>query len=370
MSDQSSATIRRLFRFLTFCIFLPLLAVEGTLIIADPLLPAGMYQYDRDLGFRVRAGVLGANSFGFNDDEHTIAKPDGTFRILILGDSFSWAGGKNNYTRVLEQQFAQAVPERRIEVINAGYPMLGTWEEAALLEKYGLQFKPDLVILSFFVGNDFIESVPTRKRLVLNDTYFDIDRRQEIEIAGYPIPPQPRFPAFIRQKWVTFSEQFHLWLNHEQGQLMRDESFLEVEAKRLRFCHTDPLSASMRSVQSTYTTDAIREIKNILAADHIPFRVVIIPDDSQVDDTLYRRILERTGDKESDYNRFCFQQILKDYLSAEQIGYVDLLPVFRSHPQPARLYVERDTHWSDAGNHFAAQSIAEYLLPFINQADQ
>ena len=55
-----------------------------------------------------------------------------------------------------------------------------------MLKKFGLQYNPDLVILGFFMGNDFVDADPYRKRIAFNNAYADIDKRHEHRILGYP----------------------------------------------------------------------------------------------------------------------------------------------------------------------------------------
>ena len=121
--------------------------------------------------------------------------------MVIVGDSFNWAGGlEGNYTTLLENQLAQTPGLPPVEVINAGYPMTHAGEQLIMLQKFGLQYQPDVVILGIFVGNDFIDADPYRKRIVVNDTQIDIDKRKEIQIFGYPIIFKSRLWMFIEQK--------------------------------------------------------------------------------------------------------------------------------------------------------------------------
>jgi hypothetical protein len=185
---------------------------EVSMIILEPCLFTGLYEYDPDLGFRVRAhyptqGGL-TNKFGFNDQDYPEHKSPGIFRILVVGDSFSWAGGRDgNYTTLLERRLESHYGYHKIDVINAGYPMTHTAEQLAMLKKYGLQYNPDLVILGFFVGNDFIDANPNRKRIVVNDTYIDINPLEEHRFLGYPIVPQSRLWLFLEQKCRIIAEQ-------------------------------------------------------------------------------------------------------------------------------------------------------------------
>ena len=130
------------------------------MIVLEPYLFKGFYEYDPDLGFRVRAhspafgqGAI-TNRFGFNDQDYPLQKTPGIYRVLVIGDSFAWAGGQEgNYTTVLERQLENHHGYHRVDIINAGYPMTHTGEQFAMLKKYGLQYHPDLVILGFFIGN-------------------------------------------------------------------------------------------------------------------------------------------------------------------------------------------------------------------------
>src|SRR5882757_4992193 len=84
-------------------LILPLICVEILMIVLEPYLFKGFYEYDPDLGFRVRAHApfreTVTNQFGFNDRDYPLQKTPGVFRVLVVGDSFSWAGGRDgNYT--------------------------------------------------------------------------------------------------------------------------------------------------------------------------------------------------------------------------------------------------------------------------------
>ena len=61
------------FLLLTFTwIIIPLFLVEILMIVFEPYLFKGLYQYDPDLGFRVRPYINGNNQFGFNDRDYPL----------------------------------------------------------------------------------------------------------------------------------------------------------------------------------------------------------------------------------------------------------------------------------------------------------
>ena len=120
--------------------------------------------------------------------------------------------------------------------------MTQTAEQLVMLKKYGLQYHPDLVILGFFVGNDFIDGNPNRKRIVVNDLYIDIDKRREHIILGYPIVFQSRLLLYVKQKYKIFTELRKAERVKPSGSLSQEErgplsegTFLDLERARLEY---------------------------------------------------------------------------------------------------------------------------------------
>lgn len=188
-----------------WCFRLILLAFGGTLalVIGEGVLRlAGIayplpYAPDEQTGSRLRPGFQGwftkegvafarVNSAGFRDREHSLAKPDGTFRILVLGDSYTEAlqvDESEAFWSVLERQLAANWEShgRRVEVISMGVSGWGTAQECLALEHYGLGYSPDLVLLAFFAGNDLrnnsrqLEPEQTRPFFVLRHDQLELD---------------------------------------------------------------------------------------------------------------------------------------------------------------------------------------------------
>lgn len=103
------------------------------------------------------------NSLGLRDREYEISKPQGTFRILVLGDSNTFGIGVEQekvFTEILERSINENEQiTRPVEVINAGVPGYGTAQELLFYETKLKVLEPDVVILAFSVVNDVLDNL-------------------------------------------------------------------------------------------------------------------------------------------------------------------------------------------------------------------
>lgn len=155
-------------------VFIGLLFCESILRIAGISFPV-FDTYDPLRGHALRPGKEGwyekegkaylrINSRGYRDSEHDVAKPSGTFRIAVLGDSFSEArqvAQEDTFWSLLGRNLERGCPGlkgKKVEVLNFGVGGYGTSEALLTLRMDALRFSPDLVLLAFFPGNDLREN--------------------------------------------------------------------------------------------------------------------------------------------------------------------------------------------------------------------
>jgi hypothetical protein len=107
------------------------------------------------------------NSLGFHDHEYAVERPTpATYRILVLGDSYvaAWEVPVHaTFHKRLEARLVEDDPLRRssYQVIALGQGRTAQETEIEWLRKYGALYRPDMVLLLFFCGNDFMENDPT-----------------------------------------------------------------------------------------------------------------------------------------------------------------------------------------------------------------
>lgn len=107
-------------------------------------------------GTSVRMFHLKTNSVGIREREIPFQKPDHVLRILLLGDSISMGEGVESEETYLKQleRLLEAAHIKGVETINAAVRGYGNDQELILFRRLGKRYKPDLVILAFFVYND------------------------------------------------------------------------------------------------------------------------------------------------------------------------------------------------------------------------
>jgi hypothetical protein len=177
-----------------------LLLGELALRIAGVSYP-NFYRADAGRGWVLQPGAAGwwrkegsayvrISSAGLRDVEHAVPKPPGRLRIAVLGDSCAEAlqvPVEQTFWKLLERQVAScpAAAGRTVEAIDFGVAGYGTAQELLSLRQQVWRYRPDLVLLAFYPGNDVrnnarsLEQDPLRPyftldpagRLLLDDSF-------------------------------------------------------------------------------------------------------------------------------------------------------------------------------------------------------
>lgn len=156
------------------------------------------------LGWRGTADLKGShrienvtyNSFnrmGYHDREHSRAKPEGTWRIAIVGDSFVQASEvtlDHHFATLLEKELNKRMRSfnRNVEIINFGVSGYSTAQELILLRNEVREYRPDIVVLMVYPGNDIIDnSYALSTTLRDMRPYFTMNMDNSLALTpGYP----------------------------------------------------------------------------------------------------------------------------------------------------------------------------------------
>lgn len=286
------------------------------------------------------------NSQGFKDEEFS-EKKENVYRILGIGDSFSFGvvPYKYNYLTLIESQLH--LGNTNVEVLNMGIPSIGPKDYLSLLVKEGLALQPDMVLLSFFIGNDFDES---KKRKLYEYSYV-------ASLLHYIINLQPKYESRTIHGKAEYCDDCPSF-DHEQ--------YLKIEYSRSFIYLVDNKRLFEKLNNALYY---LKQIRNICKKHSIKLVVAIIPDELQINQDLLREVKETYYPNiESDkWNITLPNRILSNELDKLSIDNIDLYEYFASSSQ--QLYRPRDTHWNIAGNQLAANIIQEHIRKYFTHKE-
>jgi len=155
------------------------------------------YRPDPVLGFALRPGAKGwyrkegegyveVNAAGYRGIEVPPQKSAQDYRVAVLGDSFALGLEVMNaqtFAARTEKALSTCagLEERRVSVLNFGAAGYGTAQELLLYRDKVRAYKPDVVVLAFFSGNDvrnnsrLLQADPMRPYFTLDDNALVLD---------------------------------------------------------------------------------------------------------------------------------------------------------------------------------------------------
>lgn len=286
-------------------------------------------------------------------DASIFQKDPKVFRILGVGDSFSefFKGEKLNYHNIIEKQLNALNHNKIYEVVNAGISNTGPGYYWNTLEKYGDSFKPDLVLMEFFIGNDFLEMNFDTKRIGL----FIIEPvHMKRNPLAYLSLKKLWIYQFGRARWTVW------WDSLRKGEgTFSEEEFLRIEKARL-----DIFEKRQRDkFNKLWNRDAgvLEKIITWCNQRKVTLVVVILPDQLQVEQKLCQTLLKKFNIPEKSIDLYYPNRTLINYLKERNVHYLDLTDPLQQAAQSKPLYLVRDTHWNIAGHELAGAIISDYL---------
>lgn len=136
------------------------------------------------------------NSLGLRGPEVLVPKPPDRYRVLVLGDSFTfgWGVALQDAWHARMARELQAPDGRTLDVVDAGVPGWTPLQQFVFLEQRGLDLQPDLVIWELCT-NDPLE---------MERIEVEIDaRRLPVAVAADP----PLSAGLLKQEWVVEIEK-------------------------------------------------------------------------------------------------------------------------------------------------------------------
>ncbi|MEX2207666.1 MAG: hypothetical protein WEF50_15680 [Myxococcota bacterium] len=269
------------------------------------------------------------NSLGFVDEEFRRARAPGVGRIAALGDSFAVAAVpyRENFLTLLDDLLDR---DGRWEVMNFGVSGVSPREYLHVYRTQARFFDPDLVLLCFFIGNDFRELRPSS--LLHGGSLY--------------------FFALVRRLWAMSAEPK---FTRDRTDSLGEDTFRKVELQRVRLAARDLDRDTERRYPATF-----RQLREIAMELGPRLRLVIIPDEYQVNPELLPELLG-SAEAAAAYDVEQPSRRLREFLDGDRIPYLDLLEPLRAAEADGRTYIPNNTHWNARGNRVAAEAISRWL---------
>jgi hypothetical protein len=295
------------------------------------------------------------NSAGMRDREHTLAKPAGVFRVLLMGDSFMEAlqvPFEASLPSLLERSLSQQTG-RQVEVVNAGVSGWGTDDELRYLTDYGLKYDPDLIVVAVTLHNDISDNLRQDWHTVTDGALVERPRVP----AGYFRYKVTQLKAFLSTRFQTYQ----LWRRARHGgeirQVTRQLNTHVVQLFR------EPTSDKV--AQGMQLTDLLLARMQAVAAEHGGrVALVLLPLRYQLSDSTFADFVRASEVPPQEMQIDRPQRMLTRVADSLGVPVVDLLPGFRQWTAQggAPLYLEWDGHWNEAGHRLAAGITAQGLI--------
>lgn len=322
--------------------------------------------------FSESAGYV-LNSRSFRTHEYTTDKPPGVFRVIALGDSFTFSSGRvphaMHWPTLVEQRLTDDLG-RPVEVLNLGVPAVGPRFERRLWQIEGARLHADLVILGFFVGNDFTEEQGRQRlgtqfpgwteRVAERSLLFRAIRNayrlhHGVRLTG---PAPAATPTYDHGGFAIESYRYD-----PQYATYTEPAFLTIQSDLMRYHLRGQRALFLDLCADVVAT--LRGMRDDVTAAGARLVVAIFPAEFQVDPAMARRAMGHVGRTAAEYDFDFAQQELGRQLTSADIEHVDLLPAFRAAAASETLYAPRDTHWNPRGTALAADVIGDTLFSLL-----
>ncbi len=344
-------------------LFIGFAVLEGGLRLLGKGPPKTINSFDPQLGWSKKPSSTGKrrtsefdvsyriNELGLRDDPMSDpAKPEGTFRVLMLGDSFTLGYTLERHELFVDQLEGLWQSEgRNVDVINAGTEAWSIDQEVAWLLEHGAAFDPDLVLI-FPYENDIFWAGETRY-MRADKPRFTPEGKLEQRTLVDPDAADWRL-RFALTRWLApdVVEQYK-WQHPSGHSLFKEYAPLLVD---------EPPFLAETIAHNKGALLALREECRSLGAELI---MVPIPSKEAFDPAAREAKQRHLGNIPP--AAWDPEKPVETYLAlAEELGITTLDPrsALRAATTPATpLYYEKDIHLNPAGNVALANFLADEL---------
>jgi len=374
---------------LSFIIFLIFLGVLETVLRTTHLFEARISwsEPDRVLGYRFTPGwrywvnkendhpIVGIiNSYGWRDKEWLLKKPQDTYRIAVLGDSYVEATQvelNRTFLALTEQQLNENRDDK-VELMNFGCSGYTQTEELIVLKNYVKQFSPTMVVLFFVPGND-IKDVSKETATNLLRPFYHISENNELLLdTSFVERGEFKIKTYVnrlKQHSALFSllcERYNLYKRQKRVKA-RSVAIAAEEVETaprklegyLSLCTDNPDSAYRKNYQLNKVL--IKTMSDYCSEKGIRFMLVTIDTDAYISEVESEyKLIDPTFDQNF------FEDDLRNFAQSINIEYLGLQRIFKQAFLESGIYLHWD-HWNYEGHKVVANVLTKKIKKSITK---
>lgn len=311
--------------------------------------------------------LFSVNSLGFRDEEMPEQKPDGVFRILLIGDSFIEGEGVNldqTAAQLLEHRFTKKFQEP-YDVVNMGVMSYSPILYERLLRKWATRLSADFVIVNIDMS-DFQNDYSYVQDLDESGNFRNTLFQQRMGSAHVALPlVDIKLKFWLRQHSLLYST-----VADRVKQVIRRVGHLPEPTV---FAINDPVSDPHYVTRSRQNADdplmwnqfstSILGINQLLTTQHIPWIMTIYPYGHQVAVDEWAKGRIRNGFDSNVVYPSDTADKLVEFGREHNISVRNLVPAFQkaSMDRDQLLYYSYDGHFTPTGHLVLSQQLEQLI---------
>jgi hypothetical protein len=312
-------------------------------------------------------GRIVINSLGMRDEERTVRKPAGVFRIAVFGDSMTEGVQVNpdqTFTQVLQRKLRQR--GLNVEVLNFGVNGYSPLEGYLLFDRVGKMFAPDLVVHALFTDNDIADCDPHLAAVQVGAPFARIDSAAKLSIdfsrSEQSASDYRRQPFYVIRR---ISATYRMLSAMRRANAARGNVGAMMASTggipQRYFVYADPVPPQWAAAWNLY-----ERILATFAADAktigARFAVISVPAGPVVDERVWNRVL-------TEYPRMQHQQWqilgpqarLAEITARQGVALIQPLEDFRKNIGGSPMFFGNVGHFTPRGHEIMAEALERYL---------
>jgi lysophospholipase L1-like esterase len=312
-------------------------------------------------------GHIVVNSLSMRDEERTVAKPAGVFRIAVFGDSMTegvQVEPDQTFTQLLQRKLRQR--GFNVEVLNFGVNGYSPLQGYLLFDYVGKRFSPDLVLHAVFTDNDIADGDPQLAAGQVGAPFARMDSSPKLSLdysrTEESVSDYRRQPRYLIRRFSATYRMLAAMRRANAAQVNFGAMMTSTGGIPRRYLvYADPVPPQWAAAWNLY-----ERILATFAADvgsiGARFAVVSVPAGQVVDERAWNRIFAEYPEMQGQRWQMLGPETRLAAITARQgVALIQPLDDFRKNIGGASMFFGNVGHFTPRGHEIMAEALERYL---------